>query len=111
LENKVTLNKTLLALINIYKTRGDNFKSVFIEMIIRKVLSTIINFADEKETIVKEIKNILPYINNNKIDSENEKIIKDYKLIRNTFYTEDVNIIDNILDSESDLSKRLKQEY
>jgi hypothetical protein len=111
LENKKYLNENLLKLLEIYSVRGNNFKSVFIEMIVRKAVSAIVNYANGKQTILKDITPIISYINDTEIDTINQKIIKDYKIIRSKFYTESVNIIDDILDPVSDLSVRLKQEY
>jgi len=111
LENKKTLNQTLLSLLDIYAIRGENFKSIFIEMIVRKALKSIATYCDDKETIIKDIYPILSYVNNIEIDLENQQIIADYKKIRNKFYSEDKNNLTDILDIESDLYLRLLEYY
>lgn len=111
LDDKVNMNKNLIKFLDVYSVRGDSFKSVFFEMIIRKALNTIVEYSIANKTILTDISFIEVYIDDKEIDRINQKIVKDYKNIRNKFYIQDKNIIDDILNESSILSERIKQQY
>jgi hypothetical protein len=113
LGRKDDINNTIKDTLEILQNRGRNFKEVFLEMIIRKVFKTISNYAELNETIIssRSLASMKNYISDTSIDFQNEIILRDYKEVRNVFYTDNKNIIDDILKSGSTLIEYLKLYY
>jgi len=112
LEKRASINDIFMKTLRAYAQRGYNFKSVFIEMIIRKAFTTITTYAGGENTVLDDavISAIENYLSSD-IDTTNEKILHEYKTVRSAFYAAEENLIDTILVDGNVLRTYLKTFY
>ena len=112
LKQSKNINSTITKTIEVYQQRGTNFKSVFIEMIIRKVFAKLVDYIDGQTSIINAstITLMQNYLTVD-IDNVNEGILANYKLVRSAFYTAEENLIEKILVDGNELRTYLETIY
>ena len=98
--DKQNINYNIRKLAKVLAKRQENFKSVFMDMIIRKALAKLIDFIDTSGAaiITGETEAIIKNIINADVNAENAVILKDYKAVRTILYSNStLNLADELL--------------